>query len=384
MDNGKLAMNRTIFREDHEQFRDQVRRFINHEIAPLHSEWEHAGIVPRETWLKAGREGLLLCTIPEEYGGGGGDFGHSAVVVEELMRVVATGPGFPLHSDIVAPYVLAYGSEDQKRRWLPPMARGEKIGAIAMTEPGLGSDLKSLSTSARFEGDHYVLNGTKTFITNGQNADIVIVACKTDPKGGSGGISLLVVESGMGGFSKGRTLEKIGLKAQDTAELFFDNVRVPITNRLGEEGKGFGYLMHQLAQERLLIAIRSPIVMEEMLRQTIAYTKSRKAFGRAVFDHQNTRFQLADIKARTLACRTLVDHCIALHFEGCLTPETAAMCKLYATEAQGDAVDRLLQLHGGYGFMSEYPIARAFVDSRVQRIFGGTSEIMKEIIARTL
>ncbi|WP_427306001.1 acyl-CoA dehydrogenase family protein [Cupriavidus sp. H39] len=375
---------RTALREDHEQFRDQVRKFIQREIAPNHHEWEKAGCVPRETWLKAGREGLLLCAIPEQYGGGGGDFGHSIVVIEELMRVLATGPGFPLHSDIVAPYILAYGTEAQKERWLPPMARGEKIGAIAMTEPGIGSDLKSLRTTARRDGDSYVINGQKTFITNGSNSDVVIVACKTDPAAGTRGISLIVVEGGTPGFTKGPLLEKIGLKAQDTAELFFDEVRVPAVNLLGEEGKGFSYLMHQLAQERLMIAVRSPIVMETMLEDTIAYTKSRKAFGQPVFDLQNTRFKLAEIKAKTVACRIFVDHCIALHFEKKLSTDMAAMAKLYASEAQGQAVDELLQLHGGYGFMREYGIARAFVDSRVQRIYGGTSEIMKEIIGRSL
>ncbi|AGW95420.1 MULTISPECIES: acyl-CoA dehydrogenase family protein [Cupriavidus] len=375
---------RTALREDHEQFRDQVRKFVQREIAPHHHEWEKVGCVPRETWLKAGREGLLLCAIPEQYGGGGGDFGHSIVVIEELMRVLATGPGFPLHSDIVAPYILAYGTEAQKESWLPPMARGEKIGAIAMTEPGIGSDLKSLRTTARRDGDSYVINGQKTFITNGANSDLVIVACKTDPAAGTRGISLIVVEAGTPGFTKGPLLEKIGLKAQDTAELFFDEVRVPAANLLGEEGKGFGYLMHQLAQERLMVSVRSPVVMETMLDETIAYTKSRKAFGQPVFDLQNTRFKLAEIKAKTVACRVFIDHCIALHFEKKLTSEMAAMAKLYSTEAQGQAVDELLQLHGGYGFMREYGIARAFVDSRVQRIYGGTSEIMKEIIGRSL
>lgn len=375
---------RTALREDHEQFRDQVRKFVQREIAPHHHEWEKVGCVPRETWLKAGREGLLLCAIPEQYGGGGGDFGHSIVVIEELMRVLATGPGFPLHSDIVAPYILAYGTEAQKESWLPPMARGEKIGAIAMTEPGIGSDLKSLRTTARRDGDSYVINGQKTFITNGANSDLVIVACKTDPAAGTRGISLIVVEAGTPGFTKGPLLEKIGLKAQDTSELFFDEVRVPAANLLGEEGKGFGYLMHQLAQERLMVSVRSPVVMETMLDETIAYTKSRKAFGQPVFDLQNTRFKLAEIKAKTVACRVFIDHCIALHFEKKLTSEMAAMAKLYATEAQGQAVDELLQLHGGYGFMREYGIARAFVDSRVQRIYGGTSEIMKEIIGRSL
>lgn len=378
------AVMRTVFREDHEQFRDQVRKFVAREIVPQHSAWEKAGQVSREAWRKAGQEGLLLCAIPEAYGGGGGDFGHSIVVVEELSRVLASGPGFPLHSDIVAPYILTYGSEAQKQRWLPAMAQGETIGAIAMTEPGIGSDLKSVRTTAILDGDHYVLNGSKTFITNGQNSDVVIVVCKTDPSAGTRGISLLCVEAGMVGFTKGENLEKIGLQAQDTCELFFDNVRVPVGNLLGEAGKGFGYLMHQLAQERLMIAVRGPMVMEAMLEETIAYTKNRKAFGVPIFDHQNTRFKLADIKAKTVACRVFVDHCIALHFKKELTPDMAAMAKLYATEAQGAAVDELLQLHGGYGFMREYPIARAFVDSRVQRIYGGTSEIMKEIISRGL
>jgi len=375
---------RTTLREDHEQFRDQVRKFVQREITPHHHAWEKAGRVSREAWIKAGRESLLLCAIPEAYGGGGGDFGHSIVVIEELARALATGPGFPLHSDIVAPYILAYGTEEQKQRWLPPMARGEVIGAIAMTEPGRGSDLKSVRTLARREGDHYILTGQKTFITNGSNADLVIVVCNTDPSAGTRGISLLCVEAGSPGFSKGEPLEKIGLKAQDTSELFFDEVRVPASNLLGEEGKGFGYLMHQLAQERLLVAVRGPVVMEAMLEETIAYTRSRQAFGQTVFDFQNTRFKLAEVKTRTVACRVFVDHCISLHFEKKLSAEMAAMAKLYATEAQGQAVDELLQLHGGYGFMREYPIARAFVDSRVQRIYGGTSEIMKEIIARGL
>lgn len=375
---------RNVFREDHEQYREQVRRFVDKEIAPNHAAWEKAGVVSREAWLKAGKEGILLPSIPEEYGGGGGDFGHSIVVIEELVRVLASGPGFALHSDIVAPYILAYGSEAQKQKYLPPMARGEVIGAIAMTEPGIGSDLKMVRTTATRNGDHYVLNGAKTFITNGINSDLVIVVCKTDPEAGTRGISLLLIEAGMAGFSKGKHLEKIGLKAQDTSELFFDNVKVPLGNCLGEEGKGFGYLMHQLAQERLMIAVRCPMAMEAMLEETICYTKNRIAFGKPIFEHQNTRFKLAEVKTKTVACRTFVDHCIALHFKKELTVEMAAMAKLYASEAQGQAMDEMLQLHGGYGFMSEYPIARAYVDARVQRIYGGTSEIMKEIISRTL
>jgi acyl-CoA dehydrogenase len=379
-----LAMPRTLFREDHEQFRDQVRRFVDEAIVPHHRAWEETGRVPRGTWLAAGRAGLLLPAVPEAYGGGGGDFGHSIIVIEELARAIASGPGFTLHSDIVAPYLMAYGTEAQKQRWLPPMARGEIIGAIAMTEPGTGSDLKAARTTARREGDHYILDGAKTFITNGSNSDLVIVVCKTDPAAGARGTSLICVEAGTPGFTKGPLLDKIGLLAQDTCELFFDGVRVPVANRLGDEGEGFRYLMHQLAQERLMIAVRSPVLMETLLAQTVAYTKERQAFGTPIFNHQNTRFKLADVAARTAACRVFVDHCVAQHFEGRLTAETAAMVKLFATEEQGRAVDELLQLHGGYGFMREFAVARAYVDSRVQRIYGGTSEIMKEIISRTL
>lgn len=375
---------RNVFREDHEQYREQVRRFVENEIVPHHAAWEKAGVVSREAWLKAGKEGILLPSIPEEYGGGGGDFGHSIVVIEELVRVLASGPGFPLHSDIVAPYILAYGSEAQKQKYLPPMARGEIIGAIAMTEPGIGSDLKMVRTTAVRQGDHYVLNGAKTFITNGINSDLVIVVCKTDPEAGTRGISLLLVEAGMAGFSKGKHLEKIGLKAQDTSELFFDNVKVPLSNCLGEEGKGFGYLMHQLAQERLMIAVRCPMVMEAMLEETIDYTKNRIAFGKPIFEHQNTRFKLAEIKARATAVRMMVDQYLAEHMRRKLTLDEAAIAKLYCTEELGKCLDEMLQLYGGYGYMMEYPICRAYVDARVNRIYGGTSEVMKELISRNL
>lgn len=374
---------RAVFRDDHEQFRTQVRRFIEREIVPFHAEWEEQGIVPRSMWLKAGHEGLLNCMLPEPYGGGG-DFGHSAVLTEELARVNASAVGFNLHSDIVAPYLHAYGTEEQKQRWLPPMARGEIIGAIAMTEPGTGSDLKSVRTTARRDGDHYMLNGQKTFITNGQNAGLVIVVVKTDPEAGAKGISLICVEEGTPGFSKGRRLKKIGLKGQDTSELFFENVQVPANNLLGEENAGFKYLMHELAQERLIIAVRAAASIESFLERTIAYTRDRKVFGQAVLSYQNSRFKLAEAKAQAVMLRTFVDDCLALHLRRELTAERAAMAKLNATDMQGRLLDEFLQLHGGYGYMSEYEIGRAWIDARVGRIFGGSNEIMKEIVARGL
>lgn len=375
---------RTVFRDDHELFRDQVRRFIDREISPFHGQWEKDGIVPREVWRKAGHEGLLCCMIPEAYGGGGGDFGHAAVVIEELARVNASGPGFPLHSDIVSPYILTYGTEEQKMEWLPKLARGELIGAIAMTEPGTGSDLKSVRTTAVRDSDEYVINGQKTFITNGQNAGLVLLICKTDLDKGSKGISLIVVEDGTPGFSKGRKLDKIGLHAQDTAELFFSDVRVPVRNRLGEENAGFGYLMHELAQERLIIAVRAAASIEGMFERTVAYTRERKAFGQPLFDFQNSRFKLAEAKSKATMLRIFVDHCIALHFKHELTPLMAAMAKLNSTELQNQLLDEFLQLHGGYGYMSEYVIGNAWVDARVMRIYGGTDEIMKEIVARSI
>lgn len=374
---------RTIYREDHELFREQARRFLANEVQPFHMEWEEEGIVPKSVWAKAGKEGLLNCMIPEPFGGGG-DFGHSAVLTEELARINASGVGFNLHSDIVAPYIYSYGNEEQKNRWLLPMSKGEIIGAIAMTEPGTGSDLKSIRTTARREGDVYVLNGQKTFITNGQNAGLVIVVAKTDPEAGKKGISLLVVEEGMPGFEKGRHLKKIGLKAQDTSELFFDNVRVPVENLLGEENAGFSYLMHELAQERLVIAVRAAASIESFLAKTIEYTKERNTFGQSVFSFQNTRFKLADAKAQATMVRVFVDHCIALHMKKELPLEMAAMAKLNATAIQNKLLDDFLQMHGGYGYMVEYGIGSAWVDARVGRIFGGSDEIMREIVARTL
>ncbi len=378
---------RTVFREDHEQFRDAVRHFFDKEIVPHLADWERNGIVPKEVWRKAGREGLLNTMLPEPYGSGG-DFGHAAVLIEEVGRTNATALGFPLHSDIVAPYIYAYGNQEQHDRWLPKMAAGEMIGAIAMTEPGAGSDLKSVRTTAKLvkssEGDHYVINGAKTFITNGINSEIVIVVCKTAPDLGAKGVSLIVVEDGTPGFSKGRKLEKIGLMGQDTSELFFDNVKVPVGNLLGEENMGFKYLMQELAQERLVVAVRAARCIESFLQKTIDYTRERKAFGQTVFEFQNTRFKLAEAKAQATMLRTFVDECMRLHMQRKLTPERAAMVKLNATALQNKLLDEFLQLHGGYGYMTEYQVGRAWTDARIGRIYGGSDEIMKEIIARTL
>ncbi len=377
---------RTLFEEEHEIFRSSVRRFVETEIVPHHAQWEKDGQISREAWLKAGETGLLCCSIPEEYGGMGADKRMSVIVFEELARVNATGPGFGLHSEIVAPYILAYGSEEQKRHYLPAMARGEKIGAIAMTEPGTGSDLQGVRTRAVLDGNHYVLNGSKTFITNGQMADLVVVVTKTDtdPEAGHKGISLIIVDRDADGFRRGRNLEKLGLKAQDTSELFFDDARVPATNLLGEEGKGFVYLMQELAWERLQVAIMAVASAEAALEWTLDYTRQRKAFGRAIAEFQNSRFTLAEIKTEVTVARIFVDRCIQLMLEDALDAETGAMAKYWASDLQGSVIDRCLQLHGGYGFMWEYPIARAHADARVQRIYAGTNEIMKEIISRNL
>ncbi len=373
---------RTVFRDDHEMFRDQVRRFVDREIVPFHNEWEHQGFVPQSVWRTAGREGLLCVMAPEAYGGAGGDYGHAAVLIEELARANATAIGFTTHSEIVANYVVAYGTEDQKQRWLPGMISGDRISVIAMSEPGIGSDLRSMRTTVRRDGDDYIINGSKTFITNGFNSGMAVVACKTDPA--ERNLTLVCVEEGTPGFTKGKRLEKIGLKGQDTSELFFDEVRVPVANRLGEEDKGFTYLTHQLAWERLIIAVRAAASIEALLEETIEYTRGRKVFSQTVFDFQNTRFSLAASKAEAMMLRAFVDECLREVMEGTLTGEKAAMAKLVGSEMQGRLLDQFLQLHGGYGFMSEYKIARAWVDARVARIYGGTSEIMKEIIARTL
>ncbi len=373
---------RSVFREDHEAFRDQVRRFIDKEIVPFHAQWEHDGIVPKALWLKAGAAGLLCVTVAEEYGGAGGDYGHSAVLIEELARANATAVGFTTHSEIVANYLVAYGSAEQKNRWLPKMVSGEMIAVIAMTEPGAGSDLRAIRTHARADDEGYLISGQKTFITNAGNASLVVVVTKLDPAARE--LTLFCFETDQPGFSKGKLLEKIGLKGQDTSELFFDGVRVTAANRLGEENQGFQYLSHQLAWERLIIGLRAAASVHALLEETIAYARERKAFGKSLLDFQNTRFKLAEVKAQATMLQAFVDHCLALAMRDELTPEVAAMVKLNGSEMQGKLLDELLQLHGGYGYMSEYKISRAWVDARVARIYGGTSEIMKEIIGRSL
>lgn len=375
---------RTLFSEEHEIFRASARRFVEREVEPHHAQWEKDGHVSREVWLKAGEAGLLLASLPEDLGGPGGDFLMSAIMIEELTRKGLTGPGFHLHSEIVAPYIVQYGTPEQQAKYLPKMTRGEAIGAIAMTEPGSGSDLQGIQTTAVLDGNHLVLNGQKVFITNGIMADFVIVAAKTDPSEGARGISLVLVETGTPGFERGRNLEKIGWHAQDTGELFFQDCRVPATNLLGGEGRGFIQLVEQLPQERLLVAIRCATVIEAALDWTVAYTSERKAFGKPVIAFQNTRFKLAEVKARAVMLRAFVDRCIELHMDAGLTADDAAIAKLQSTEMMCEILDECLQLHGGMGYMWETPIARAWADNRMARIAGGTSEIMKEIIGRTL
>ena len=375
---------RSLFSEEHEIFRESVRRFIAREIVPFHAEWEHAGIVPRELWLKAGAEGLLCCTVPEEYGGLGLDYLFDVVVFEELWRVGASGPGFLIHTDLVATYILSFGTDAQKRHWLPKMVRGEAIGSLGMTEPHAGSDLKEVRTRAVREGDEFVINGQKVFISNGQLCDIVVLATKTDSSAGAKGVSLFIVEADSPGFQRGRNLEKLGMKAQDTSELFFDNVRVPATNLLGEEGRGFPQMMTKLAQERLAQAIRSATVTETMIEWTVDYTCERKAFGGTIADFQNTQFVLADLKARATANRVFTDRCIQLFMDGKLDPVDAAMAKMVTSELHCETADKCLQLFGGWGYMWEYPICRAYADARIVKIAGGSIEIMKTIIARDM
>lgn len=379
-----LTYPRAVYREDHEMLRATVRRFLDKECKPRQAQWDKDGRVDRETWLKAGREGLLCPTLSEEWGGGGGDFGHAAVIVEEVGRSGVSGLGFGLHSDVVAPYIARLGTPEQKARWLPGCASGEVILAIAMSEPGAGSDLKAIRTTARREGDEYVINGAKTFISNGLNCDLVVVVAKTDPEAGGKGVSLLLVEADRPGFRKGRKLEKMGQEAGDTAELFFEDVRVSASNLLGDENMGIRYLMQELAQERFVIAVGAAAKMEAMYDETVRYTRERLVFGKPLIDFQNTRFKLAEIKTRTTAVRMMVDQYLVEHLRRKLTLQEAAMAKLFATEELGKALDEMLQLYGGYGYMMEYPICRAYVDSRVTRIYGGTSEVMKELIARDL
>jgi alkylation response protein AidB-like acyl-CoA dehydrogenase len=378
---------RKHFDDDHELFRTSVQRFVEREIAPHYVDWNNAGIVPRALFRAAGDAGFLGVSIPEEYGGGGvADFRYSQVLGEELQYagVNSGGAGLTLQTDIAIPYFLGLGSHEQKARWLPGIASGELITAIAMTEPGTGSDLASITTSARRDGESYVVNGAKTFITNGINGDVVIVAVKTDPTQRHRGMSLLVVERGMEGFERGRNLDKVGLHAQDTAELFFNDVRVPLENRLGAEGEGFSYLVRNLPQERLSVAVAGIAGARAALGWTLDYVRERKAFGSAIADFQNTKFRLAEMHTEVDVTQVFVDACVDAHNEGDLSAEEAAEAKWWCTELHKRTVDTCLQLHGGYGYMLEYPIARAYLDARVTTIYAGTTEIMKEIIGRKL
>lgn len=378
---------RNILEEEHELFRQSVREFLAKEITPYNEQWEKDKMVSRESWQKLGEAGFLCMQVPEEYGGLGiDDFRYNALFIEELGHTGCAGPavGYPLHSDIVMPYILHYGSEAIKKKWLPRMVSGQSISAIAMTEPGAGSDLQGMRTSAVDKGDYYLVNGSKTFITNGYLSDIVVTAVKTDPSLGAKGISILLIEDGMAGFSKGKPFQKIGLHAQDTCELFFDNVEVPKENLLGEEGKGFGYLMTELAQERLVVAESAISLAEAYLDATITYTKERVAFGKPIAEFQNTKYKLAELATEVAMGRIFMDHCIMLHNEKKCDGATASMAKYKLTDLQCKVADECVQLHGGYGYMWDYLVGRGYADARVQRIYAGTNEIMKELISRKI
>ncbi len=382
---------RTIFGEEHEMWRRTVRHFVEKEIVPFHAAWEEDGIVPRELWLKAGEAGMLCCTVPEAYGGLGLDYLFDVVVFEELWRVGASGPGFLIHTDLVATYILTFGSEEQKRHWLPKMVRGEAIGSLGMTEPHAGSDLKAIRTRAvREPADPganavtYVVNGQKVFISNGQMCDVIVLATKTDSTAGAHGVTLFLVDAATPGFARGRNLEKLGMRAQDTSELFFQDMRIPASAMLGEEGQGFKLMMTKLAQERLAQAIRSATVAEAVIAWTVDYTAERRAFGASIADFQNTQFVLADLKARSVMARVFTDRCIELFMAGELDGVTAAMAKMTTAELHCEVVDKCLQLFGGWGYMWEYPIARAYADARIIKIAGGSIEVMKTIISRDM
>jgi len=378
---------RGLFDDEHELFRDSVRRFIAAEVAPRNEAWEQAGVVDRDLFTGAGKHGFLGMSAPVEHGGGGTpDFRYNLVIAEEVQRagINAAGLGWTLHNDICLPYFLALADDEQQARWLPGICSGELVTAIAMTEPGIGSDLASMTTTARRDGDDYVVNGSKTFITNGINGDLVITAVKTDPAERHRGMSLLVLERGMAGFERGRNLDKIGMHAQDTAELFFTDVRVPVANRLGEEGQGFRYLVTNLPQERLSIAATGVAAARAAFDHTLAYVKERTAFGQPVGSFQNSRFRMAEMATEIEIAQSFIDRSVLALNAGDLTAEEAAMAKWWCTELQGRVVDVCVQLHGGYGYMTEYPVARAYADARITRIYGGTTEIMKEIIGRSL
>ncbi|WP_425408438.1 acyl-CoA dehydrogenase family protein [Hyphococcus sp.] len=372
--------------DDLELFENEAFKFFSRELTPHVEKWRDQGCVDRWAWTKTGEAGLLCMSMPEEYGGAGGTFAHEQVFMEQQIRAGVEGFGAGLHNCIVAPYILHYGTEEQKKRWLPRMASGELVGAIAMSEPGTGSDLQSVRTTALQEGNQYVVNGQKTFITNGQTANLIIIVCKTDPKEGAKGVSLMVVETdGADGFERGRNLKKLGHKAQDTSELFFNDVKIPTENLLGtEEGQGFYQLMQQLPQERHQIAVQGMAVIERALKLTIEYVKDRQAFGRPIMSFQNTQFKLAECKARATMARVFVDYCTGQLIDGKLDAVTASMSKMLLSDLENEIVDECLQLFGGYGYMDEYPISRMYTDARVQRIYGGTNEIMKLLIARSL
>ncbi|WP_030215668.1 acyl-CoA dehydrogenase family protein [Streptomyces bikiniensis] len=378
-------MKRRIYTEDHEAFRAVVRTFLEKEVLPHYEQWEKDGIVSREAWLAAGRQGLLGIAVDEEYGGGGNpDFRYGAVLAEEFTRAGTPGLALGLHNDIIGPYLTSLATDEQKRRWLPGFCSGETITAIAMTEPGAGSDLQGIRTTAEDRGDHWVLNGSKTFISNGILADLVVVVARTTPEGGAHGLSLLVVERGAEGFERGRNLDKIGQKSQDTAELFFHDVRVPKENLLGELNGAFIHLMTNLAQERMAIAVAGIAAAEHLLEITTTYVKEREAFGRPLSRLQHVRFEIAEMATECAVTRAFLDRCIEEHANGALDAVDASMAKWWATELQKKVADRCLQLHGGYGYMTEFPVARAYTDGRIQTIYGGTTEIMKEIIGRSL
>ncbi|MYV65279.1 acyl-CoA dehydrogenase [Streptomyces sp. SID2131] len=378
-------MKRRIYTEDHEAFRAVVRTFLEKEVLPHYEQWEKDGIVSREAWLAAGRQGLLGIAVDEEYGGGGNpDFRYGAVLAEEFTRAGTPGLALGLHNDIIGPYLTSLATDEQKRRWLPGFCSGETITAIAMTEPGAGSDLQGIRTTAEDRGDHWVLNGSKTFISNGILADLVVVVARTTPDGGAHGLSLLVVERGAEGFERGRNLDKIGQKSQDTAELFFHDVRVPKENLLGELNGAFIHLMTNLAQERMAIAVAGIAAAEHLLEITTTYVKEREAFGRPLSRLQHIRFEIAEMATECAVTRAFLDRCIEEHANGALDAVDASMAKWWATELQKKVADRCLQLHGGYGYMTEFPVARAYTDGRIQTIYGGTTEIMKEIIGRSL
>jgi acyl-CoA dehydrogenase len=377
-------VDRTIFESEHDSFRDSVRRFVETELQPHHHDWERAGIVPREIWLKAGEMGMLCPSVPEEYGGIGADFLYSVVIVEEITRANVTGPGFMVHSEMVAPYILAWGTEELKHEWLPRMVTGEAIGALGMTEPGAGSDAKAIRTRAERTDEGYRINGQKTYISNGQHCDVIVTSCKTDPSAGARGVSLIAVAADQPGFARGRNLDKIGLKAQDTSEIFFSDATAPLSNLLGVEGGGFGMLMTKLAQERLSVAVKGMAACEAALRWTVDYVQERRLFDQSLADFQNTQFVLAQLAAEVTQGRIMVDWGITRFLSGALTTVDASKIKLLITELNGRVVDQCLQFFGGYGYMTEYPISQAYVDARISRIAGGASEVMKHIIARDL